>query len=102
VYEVPEGERAKGTKSTRVLKGLMIVIGRLDFISILDLASQFCGGVDQGGKTLRADIDSPPLVLQGHQGDFLFGSLAIQACFHNSLHFQPGIIKSLLRSRHPL
>jgi hypothetical protein len=63
---------------------LMIVAGRLDLLSILDLSGQFGGRMDQGGETLGADIDLLAQVLQRHQGDFLFGLLAVQASFHNS------------------
>jgi hypothetical protein len=54
----------------------------LNFIGIFYLAGKFGGGVDQGGETLGADIHLLAQILQGYQGNFLFGLLAVQACFH--------------------
>ena len=75
--------------------------GWLDFIGILYLASQFSGRVDQGGETLGADIDRLAQVLQGHQGDFLFGFMAIKASFHITPYSNRNIIMFLYTSRHP-
>lgn len=79
----------------------MVVISRLDLFSIIDLASQFGGGMDQDWKTLGANIGRLALVLQGHQGNFLFHFVAIQATSHNSPCLKQIIIKYLYTSRHP-
>jgi hypothetical protein len=60
----------------------VVVAGGLDFFGTLYLAGQFCRGMDQGGETLGTDMDLLAQVLQGHQRDFLFRFLAIQASFH--------------------
>jgi hypothetical protein len=60
----------------------VVVVSRLDFVGILQLAGQFGGRMDQGGKTLGADVDSLPQILQCHQGDLLFGFSTIQARMH--------------------
>jgi hypothetical protein len=83
VPKVPEAPSAP--------KGLVVVAGWLDFIGALYFASQFCGGMDQCGETLGTDINLLAQVLQGHQGDFLFRFLAIQA----SAHISPVSIKEL-------
>jgi hypothetical protein len=64
---------------------LVVVLRWLDFIGILNLASQFGGVMDQDGKTLGANVGRLALVLQGHQGNFLFRFLTVQASFHNLL-----------------
>jgi hypothetical protein len=71
VYEV--AEEPKVPKAPEAPKGLVVVIGRLDLIGTFYFTSQLGGRVDQGGETLRADISRLSQVLQGHQGDLLFG-----------------------------
>jgi hypothetical protein len=61
----------------------MVVVGRLDFLGILDLPGQFSGRVDQGGETLGADIHLLAQVLQCYQGNLFFGISTIQTGIHN-------------------
>ncbi len=60
----------------------MVVGGGLEVLRILDFAGQLGRGMDEGGEALRANIDLVSLVLQDDQGDFIFGSVAVQACLH--------------------
>ncbi len=60
----------------------------MDIVSLLDLFEfppifrQFFRGMEQGGKTLGADIYLGTFVLKGYQWGFLFRAIAIQAGFH--------------------
>jgi hypothetical protein len=60
----------------------MVIAGRLDIFGILQLPGQLGRSVYQCRKTLGADINLCPLVLQGYQGDFVLGAVAVQASIH--------------------
>jgi hypothetical protein len=65
------------------LRNLMVMPGRLDLLSILQLTGQPGRGVDQSRETFGTDIDLLPQVLQAHEWNLLFSFITIQTGFHD-------------------